>query len=135
MTLPNYSFIQQGARIWLTAKHGGDPVTVKEIVSGQALVSFDDDGIPDRRYYPDQLQEHAPTKDEIDAATIREEKRNERIAKAPPGVAKFINAVRVPGEDDALDGPVWIIPGVLMQGQTAMCPGAPGSGKSFVILD
>jgi hypothetical protein len=71
---------------------------------------------------------------ELDATVIRiDQKANEKTA--PKGVRAFLNAMRRPGEDDPLDGPRHIIPGIIMENQTAMCPGPPGSGKSFVILD
>ena len=53
----------------------------------------------------------------------------------PPGVQRFMKAARVVGQDDPLDGPQWVIPGVLQEHQTAIMPGPPGSGKSFAILD
>ena len=43
--------------------------------------------------------------------------------------------MRQPGEDDSLDGPQEIIPGIISEGQTGLFPGPPGSGKSFVIID
>jgi hypothetical protein len=52
-----------------------------------------------------------------------------------PGVQRFLRAMRRIGDDDPLAGPQWIIPGVIQEGQTAIGAGAPGSGKSFVILD
>jgi hypothetical protein len=52
-----------------------------------------------------------------------------------PGVQRFITGARLIGQDDPLDGPQWIIPGVLQEHQTAIMPGPPGSGKSFAILD
>jgi hypothetical protein len=57
------------------------------------------------------------------------------IRAQPPGVQRFRKNARVVGQDDPLDGPQWIIPGVLQEHQTAIMPGAPGSGKSFAILD
>jgi len=71
-----------------------------------------------------------------DIQVLRRDRRAEWQRKAKgAGVAHFISAMRCPGDDDALDGPRWIIPGILLEGQTAMCPGAPGTGKSFAILD
>ena len=51
------------------------------------------------------------------------------------GVSAFLDSMRHPGEDDPLDGPQEIIPGIISEGQTALFPGPPGSGKSFVIVD
>jgi hypothetical protein len=55
----------------------------------------------------------------------------------PPskGVQSFLDSMRQPGEDDPLDGPQEIIPGIISEGQTGLFPGPPGSGKSFVIID
>jgi hypothetical protein len=50
-------------------------------------------------------------------------------------VQAFLDAMHKPGEEDALDGPRDIIPGVLAEEQTGLFPGPPGAGKSFVILD
>jgi hypothetical protein len=61
--------------------------------------------------------------------------RNGIGAEADAGVNRFIKAARVIGQDDPLDGPQWIIPGVLQERQTAMLPGPPTGGKSFTILD
>jgi RecA-family ATPase len=57
------------------------------------------------------------------------------IRAQPPGVQRFMKGARLVGQDDPLDGPQWIIPGVLQEHQTAIMPGPPGSGKSFAILD
>jgi hypothetical protein len=51
------------------------------------------------------------------------------------GVQRFLRAARFIGEDDPLDGPLWVLPGFLQEHQTAMLPGPTGSGKSFVIID
>jgi hypothetical protein len=67
----------------------------------------------------------------LDAQTMRAD----QIRAASAGVQRFMKAVRRAGDDDPLDGPQWVIPGILLEGQTAMCPGPPGSGKSFAILD
>ena len=53
----------------------------------------------------------------------------------PEGTKRFFDAIRHIGSDDPLTGPRWIIPGILLEDQTAMCPGPPGSGKSFAIID
>ena len=59
-----------------------------------------------------------------------------RTVKPPTnGVQAFLNSMRRPGEDDALDGPQEIIPGIISEGETAMLPGPPGCGKSFAIID
>jgi hypothetical protein len=52
-----------------------------------------------------------------------------------PDVQRFLKGARLVGQDDPLDGPQWVIPGVLQEHQTAIMPGPPGSGKSFAILD
>lgn len=57
------------------------------------------------------------------------------LAKQPPGVRRFIEAMRAANQDDALDGPQPVIPGILSEGQTAIFPGAPGTGKTFAIMD
>jgi hypothetical protein len=67
----------------------------------------------------------------LDAQTVRAD----QIRTASAGVQRFMKAARRAGQDDPLDGPQWVIPGILLEGQTAMCPGPPGSGKSFAILD
>ena len=54
---------------------------------------------------------------------------------ASKGVQAFLDSMRQPGEDDALDGPQEIIPGIISEGETAMLPGPPGCGKSFVLID
>jgi hypothetical protein len=59
----------------------------------------------------------------------------QREPQNSPGVDRFLKASRQAGEDNPLDGPRWLIPGVLLEGQTAMCAGPPGTGKSFAILD
>jgi RecA-family ATPase len=61
--------------------------------------------------------------------------RLDRIREQSAGVQRFMKASRHIGEDNALDGPQWLIPGLLQEGQTAICAGPPGTGKSFVILD
>ncbi|MEA2969557.1 MAG: hypothetical protein QOE78_2818 [Alphaproteobacteria bacterium] len=67
----------------------------------------------------------------LDAQTVRVD----QIRTASAGVQRFMKAARRAGQDDPLEGPQWVIPGILLEGQTAMCPGPPGSGKSFAILD
>jgi hypothetical protein len=67
----------------------------------------------------------------LDALAIR----LDHIGEQPAGVQRFMKAVRRAGDDDPLHGPQWLIPGILLEGQTALCPGAPGTGKSFAILD
>jgi RecA-family ATPase len=57
------------------------------------------------------------------------------LREQPAGVQRFLKAMRRAGDDDPLKGPQWVIPGILQEGQTAMCPGPPGSGKSFAMLD
>ena len=52
-----------------------------------------------------------------------------------PGVQTFLDAMRHAGQDDPLDGPQAIIPGILAEGQTAIFAGAPGTGKSFAFLN
>jgi AAA domain len=71
------------------------------------------------------------TEDEIDLQVIEMDKWREQ----KPGVQVFLRAVRQVGQDDPLDGPRAIIPGVVSEGQTAICPGAPGTGKTFAILN
>jgi hypothetical protein len=55
--------------------------------------------------------------------------------QASKGVQAFLDSMRQPGEDDPLDGPQEIIPGIISEGETAMLPGPPGCGKSFVLID
>jgi len=70
------------------------------------------------------------TDDEIDLQVIEIDKWREQ----KPGVQVFLNAARHIGQDDPLDGPQAIIPGILADGQTAICAGAPGTGKTFAVL-
>ena len=70
------------------------------------------------------------TEDEIDLQIIEIDRWREQR----PGVQVFLNAMRQVGQDDPLDGPQAIIPGILAEGQTAICAGPPGTGKSFGLL-
>ena len=71
------------------------------------------------------------TDDEIDLQVIEIDKWREQ----KPGVRVFLNAMRQAGQDDPLDGPQAIIPGIIAEKQTAICPGPPGTGKTFAILN
>jgi hypothetical protein len=62
-------------------------------------------------------------------------KKNRPAATSSDGALSFLRAMRAVGDDDALDGPRDVIPGIIAERQTAICPGAPGTGKSFVFLD
>src|SRR5262245_23706283 len=65
-------------------------------------------------------------------AKVVRQKPPEELTK---GVIAFLDSMRHPGQDDPLDGPQEIIPGIISEGQTALFPGSPGTGKSFVIID
>ena len=58
-----------------------------------------------------------------------------RVVTPPKGVQAFLDSMRQPGQDDHLDGPREIVPGIISEGETGMFPGPPGSGKSFAIID
>lgn len=83
------------------------------------------------------------TEEVFENTTLEEAYRKEDAKRAngktqdgqSQGIQRFIKGARVVGQDDPLNGPQWIIPGVLQEHQTAILPGPPGTGKSFVILD
>ena len=64
-------------------------------------------------------------------APLTPSKQDTPAITPPPGVQVFLDAMRHAGQDDPFDGPQAIIPGILAEGQTAICSGPPGTGKSF----
>lgn len=72
---------------------------------------------------------------ELRVATEHGQPVADALTQTSKGVQAFLDSMRHPGEDDPLDGPQEIIPGIISEGQTGLFPGPPGSGKSFVIID
>ena len=68
-------------------------------------------------------------------APLTPSKQDTPAITPPPGVQVFLDAMRHAGQDDPFDGPQAIIPGILAEGQTAICSGPPGTGKSFALLN
>jgi hypothetical protein len=82
--------------------------------------------------WPPAGEARSMTNADLEAPVVRLDQQQQR---QPPGVQQFLKAVRRVGDEDPLDGPREVIPGILAEGQSAVCPGPPGTGKTFVMAD
>jgi hypothetical protein len=106
---------------------------IKHPFTGAELADIEAAAIPPAGGDRENARDHANGKD------AERRPSGARGQELPPATAKGVSAfsasMRHPGEDDPLDGPQEIIPGIISEGQTGLFPGPPGSGKSFVIID